>query len=638
MAEVRQIARLWCVVHLILSLTWFLLSGVKYSTFTQRPSLEAFLPEPIPFLAIGLVVLSNRLPSWQRYTHVLMYSGSLVLVGFIMWKGHFHVEQETLVAKSKSLKAVFDAIHDNAEALNRLNRFVNLEESRKAFFFSGVQLLMQFNVLQFLGLDLGTSLVCISLPITMVVTAYASPVVADGAIEVYVVCSLVALTALWSSLQASRLQRQRFATDHALQLSLEREAVTSQRLADQEREAREASIKADNILNHILKNLMADASGCIYLFAENEKRTIPPDLQQALTCLDRGMRWCRRRQALVRITAGTYCTSREPVPLRAFGEELANGRPLACQFVDEVVLLDPLLCDILLDNAINNALRHGDTSQEPVAFSMALHPLDEHAAELTFAVTNRTKGHKPPMTPEFVESVLQGATGSEQGNGLSDHLGLQHLFMAAEVHGIRLSLQQEGDVVLLQATLTVQRECKADVGGEAPSPCAKVTLEGLRIVCLDDSLVARRLLEHILRLHLPSCTVEVFGSDAQEIRSFMCASLDHADMVIVDNHLIYKDAQFLGTQLLSELFQNGYCGFACMRSANAAPEDQVQYFASGAHCCLGKDIGPREMVSRLQASYLEFCHTIQASYSNPSWTSEPTFAASSSRADPEKRL
>ena len=38
------------------------------------------------------------------------------------------------------------------------------------------------------------------------------------------------------------------------------------------------------------------------------------DLAQALSCLDRGMRWCRKRQALLRITAGNYALGLTPPP------------------------------------------------------------------------------------------------------------------------------------------------------------------------------------------------------------------------------------------------------------------------------------------------------------------------------------
>eukprot|EP00668_Euglena_longa_P006809 GGOE01008142.1.p1 GENE.GGOE01008142.1~~GGOE01008142.1.p1 ORF type:complete len:706 (+),score=191.03 GGOE01008142.1:138-2120(+) len=609
MTEASHISKLWCAVQLALCLLWFFFTALRYRLF-WRPSLAAFVPEPVPFLAITAVFFSNYVARWRPYTHFLVYAGSLIIVGFLSWKVHFHVVQEMLLAQSLSIKAVYAAVQDNANALAQLQMYVNQEESRKALTLLAVQMLVQFNVLQFLGLGLGTALVYLSFPVALFTTAFASPVVADAIIEICIISTIIALTTLSSSLQVSRMQRERFATAHTLQLTLEREAATSLRLANHERQMKEAAIEADTILNHMLKNIMADAAGCIWLYVASIPGTLPADLEQALGCLDRGMRWCRHRQALIRLAAGTYRLSRVPVSLRSFGEALANGRALNCKFVDDFLLLDPLLCDILLDNAINNALRHGDTSREPVAFSMALELLDECAADLTFTVTNCCKPSKPKVTPEFVQSVLRGEMMMEPGNSLSDHLGLQHVFMAAEAHGIRLTLQQEGDVVVLQATLTAQRENRIvrDTVQGVQSLSTEATLHGLRILCLDDSEVARRLLKSTLQRDLPSCTVEVFGSNSQEVRGFMDAVLDHGDMILIDNHLVYEDAQFTGTQLISELFSAGYAGYVCVRSANMSPEDQAQYVASGAHCCLGKDVRPKEMVGTLNATYREHRH------------------------------
>eukprot|EP00667_Euglena_gracilis_P002940 EG_transcript_2946 len=535
-----------------------------------------------------------------------MYVSSLVLVGFFVWKVHFHVSQDMFFAQAVSLNLVYASLQSDKNALNQLHSFINVESSKKQLVYSGVQILLQFNVLQFLGLDLGTVIVYLSLPAAFSMTVFISPVVADAVSEVVIISIVVGLTALLSSFQVSRLQRQRFAIDHKLQLILAKEAETAQQLADHERRTREAAIEADNILNHMLKNIMADASGLIWLYTATVPGVMPTDLQQALGCLDRGMQWCRRRQALVRITAGAYHLSRMPVDLRAFGEALANGRTLDCQFVDDVVLLDPLLCDILLDNAINNALRHGDTARAPVAFSMALPPLDEDEAELTFTVQNFARADKPCLTPEFIEAVLRGEAASEPGNVLSDHLGMQHLHMAAKAHDIKLTLRQEGDVVVLQATLTAQLGSRA-ISLSFSDPKSQLEgLEGLHILCLDDSEVARRLLLHTLGREFPACTVEVFGRDPQEVHLFVEAAMDRGDVLIVDNHLVYDDVKFLGPQLLRDLFSRDFCGFACVRSANNSPEDQAHYLASGAHCCLGKDMRPPELVATLREAYLDF--------------------------------
>jgi hypothetical protein len=40
---------------------------------------------------------------------------------------------------------------------------------------------------------------------------------------------------------------------------------------------------------------------------------MPAELTQALQCLDRGMGWCRKRQALLRIAAKTYVPCRAAV-------------------------------------------------------------------------------------------------------------------------------------------------------------------------------------------------------------------------------------------------------------------------------------------------------------------------------------
>eukprot|EP00667_Euglena_gracilis_P007839 EG_transcript_7934 len=543
-AQVGHISKLWCAVQVTLCLLWFFFSALRYRLF-WRPSLAAFLPEPIPFLVIGAVLLSNFMACCRPCTHILTYTGSLIIVGFLAWKVHFHVVQETFFAEAYTMKAVYTAVQNNTIALGQLQVYVNQEESRKALTFFAVQMLVQFNVLQFLGLGIGTACVYLSFPVALFMAAYVSPVVADAILEISIISTVLSLTSLSSSFQVSRIQRQQFASDHKLQVSLEREAETSQRLAEHERRAKEAAMQADTILNHMLKNIMADAAGCIWLFAATTSDPIPPDLQTALACLDRGMRWCRQRQALLRLTAGTYRASRVPVGLRAFGEALASGRALDCAFVDDCLLLDPLLCDILLDNAINNALRHGD-SGHPVTFSMQLEPADPAArtATLTFTVTNHLKPSKPAVTPEFVQAVLRGEVVPEPGNNLSDHLGLQHIFMAADAHDIQLALQQEADVVVLRASLAVQREPRNDASVGLRDPCPGDALQGLHILCPDDSEVARRLLGSTFRRALPACVVEVFGSDAREVQAFMDAARDHGDILVLDHHLVYPEAQF----------------------------------------------------------------------------------------------
>eukprot|EP00667_Euglena_gracilis_P005501 EG_transcript_5535 len=230
---------------------------------------------------------------------------------------------------------------------------------------------------------------------------------------------------------------------------------------------RKAAEQADTVLNHILKNTMADAAACIQLYAEGKAAQAAPDLTQAVTCLARGMQWCRKRHVLLRISEGDYRPSLQPVALRDFGEQLVRGRAVTHSFPDEVVLLDEVLCNILLDNALNNAFRHGNPFDPHVHFLMELAPLEDPAGSyssashqrLTFTVCNRADPSRPPVTQDLITAVLTGHPADDRGHvyrsALSEHLGLGHMFRVAEVHGMTLTLQQEYDTVVLRASLKV---------------------------------------------------------------------------------------------------------------------------------------------------------------------------------------
>ena len=63
---------------------------------------------------------------------------------------------------------------------------------------------------------------------------------------------------------------------------------------------------ADSLLNHVLKNIMVDVSGCIEL--HNSGAGSPELLNEAQALLFRGMWWCRMREAILSILAGRCLT------------------------------------------------------------------------------------------------------------------------------------------------------------------------------------------------------------------------------------------------------------------------------------------------------------------------------------------
>ena len=110
----------------------------------------------------------------------------------------------------------------------------------------------------------------------------------------------VSIMAVFSFIVATQTRRLSFSLLVSFEEVCAREALQS---------AAEAGRKADSILNHTLKNTMADAAGEIMLFFEEVKtrgQDPNPELQRAVASLQRGMRFCQHRQALIQLVTGAY--------------------------------------------------------------------------------------------------------------------------------------------------------------------------------------------------------------------------------------------------------------------------------------------------------------------------------------------
>eukprot|EP00668_Euglena_longa_P037468 GGOE01048242.1.p1 GENE.GGOE01048242.1~~GGOE01048242.1.p1 ORF type:complete len:870 (-),score=250.93 GGOE01048242.1:117-2534(-) len=380
---------------------------------------------------------------------------------------------------------------------------------------------------------------------------------------------------------------------------------------------RKASEQADTVLNHILKNTMADAAACIQLYADGKASQVSPDLSQAVTCLARGMQWCRKRHVLLRMSAGDYLPAMHPVSLGEFGEQLVRGRAVISSFPNQVVLLDEVLCDILLDNALNNAFRHGDPVDPQVQFLMELSPLEEPTnsgqRQLTFFISNRACPNRPRITPDLVHTLLSGRTSSTgelvYSSALSEHLGLHHMYKVAQTHGMMLTLRQEGNTVVLRAQLKVQlakdlslpQQLDLNLGVDDTALPA-----GLHIWALDDSPIARRLMQHSLPKHFPDATVCVLGETPEQVSVFINGAAGEADIVILDQHLDYATESFLGTSVLADLLDFQCRAFICIRSASVVHGNEAAFYAAGAHCALGKDLRPDDFFQTLKRLYRSF--------------------------------
>eukprot|EP00667_Euglena_gracilis_P003783 EG_transcript_3794 len=375
---------------------------------------------------------------------------------------------------------------------------------------------------------------------------------------------------------------------------------------------------ADSILNHTLKNILADVASNLEVFLSGAAE--PALLEDCIACLRRGMQSCKDRHTYLKLATGEYHPVLNPVSLSGLAHQLAAGRPITVRAPDTVVPLDTTLLSLILENAISNAFHHGNPENADVQFTVSefLSSAGEagpgQTRHVRFAVSNAAHPQRPPPTPEAVRALFsrQPLPKSQGAGGLSFRIGLSHCVLAAKRGGIHLALMQEGDRVVFTASLDVPLD-REEALVEANSPLLPAVQfaapQGLCFCCIDDSVAAQRLLTLHIQRAFPAATVHCFGASDPDIERFLSLALAEANVVILDQHLDSESAgTHYGTDLVQQLLAAGYSGLACIRSANDSPEDRARYTASGAHCTVGKDVSGARMVEQLAAAYTAFCH------------------------------
>jgi len=426
-----------------------------------------------------------------------------------------------------------------------------------------------------------------------------------------------------------------------------------------------ASETADSILNHTLKNILADVAAYIDLFLTGGASQ--EVLVDALACLRRGVKACKERQVYLKLVMGSYAAVANPVDLEAFTEDLVAGRQVRTSVISGTAYFDQTLLTLILDNALTNAVKHGHPENPDVAFTVRAlpeDPSDTEADAIEFAVSNFSDPARPPLAPEAVAALLSGAPRPQKlGRAplLSDGIGLGHAKMAADVAGIRISLVQEGLRVVFRAVIdcsdpssprgvgpparrymvdsldlpepspddpafqpAVPESPPPDIPAQAqrhsdrsvvaasallrPSEAPGISVLPLhiKVFVLDDTASSRRILEQQLRHAFPTVQQTLMGAEENDVALFTAMAADEAAIVILDQHLEYSGGSYLGTTVAQRLQVLGYSGMICIRSADDSPEDQALYTASGAHLFLSKGLPGTEMVRRLATAYREF--------------------------------
>jgi hypothetical protein len=569
----------------------------------------SFIPSFVIFF--GAVLVS--FPPLQRKTErhlMLIMSIAIVLQSICsIWQTQFFWQAYSSWVFDHDLGSVTQHMSGDSEALGQIHRVVD-KYMGELFLNQEVALGVPHALLViYMGFYRSTFWTTVLVPVLWLISTIRSPHMS----AVAVFSRLVIFALSWAfvvalTIHVSLTRRSQFVAACSYQSKL--------------KIAVEGSRKADSILNHTLKNTMADAAGEIALFLQSPSLDNTFHLQQSYASLRRGMRSCRHRQVYWQLAMNAYAPTLRPIRCMAFGRELTVGRDVQLVMENVVAWFDETLLCLILDNGLSNAFKYGDPQSPNVGLSMATSaPLGTTPGKqrVTFMVTNRAHPQRPPLTKAFVDSFRnpdnhpQPLPKDALGlcSAMSDQIGLQHAFLAAEAHGMELSLVQVGDQVTFEAQFEAQFD--ADVSAQLEEDPLDNTCsddptafpEDLEVCILDDSPSARRLVAHGVQTWGHTQNVRVFGDDPASAQGFVDAVKATAHIVILDQHLEYGgNVSFLGTDIAHDLLASGYRGLLCVRSGNVAEEDLWLYFTAGAHGVFGKDEVMRDMMMRIKALYV----------------------------------
>eukprot|EP00667_Euglena_gracilis_P003553 EG_transcript_3560 len=607
MAEfVGKTVNVWC---LLLFLFFAVLEGLWF--MMPRTTFVVTLPYVIVLLLLlCLFLLTNLVPGTRRYISTVLPLVCTAIFALVGWAAHRSVAQSTRNALDLALVRTGALLEGQPEAQAELAGYVRDQLSRKVWY---IMMLIMFVSVDALRLTGGTThnafYVHVMPLVVIIVTTFCSDQVSRHSIDVISIAVLFAVYAAVSSVHMLMTFRDRFHVDYQLRQRLEKETEMMEVAKNVEVAQRQASQKADSMLNHILKNILADAHGCIDLFFGQRDNVGEAEghLRRAQESLERGMRWCKKRQVMVQVHSGDYTPILAPVSLRKLVDGVMYGRDIVVDIPDVTVYIDSLLCEVVLDNAISNAFRHGDGALGPVSLVIITDLGKDRSLRLTFSLTNYVS-RAQALSAEFVAQLTAGGdvAGLTCTPALSGHLGLRHMFMAAAAHGMAASLEQVGDLVVFAAELEVDTDDGVEHPPSSPSLASLAAAPfppGVCILCLDDSDIARRVLLHGLTSHVPQAVSCAYGATREEVAAFETAALAGADLLILDQHLEYPHVTLYGTDTAQRLRRAGYPGVICVRSANATPEDEALYRRCGADCMIGKDVPLRDMVTTLQLAF-----------------------------------
>eukprot|EP00588_Corethron_pennatum_P000153 CAMPEP_0194299256 /NCGR_PEP_ID=MMETSP0169-20130528/60620_1 /TAXON_ID=218684 /ORGANISM="Corethron pennatum, Strain L29A3" /LENGTH=653 /DNA_ID=CAMNT_0039049337 /DNA_START=518 /DNA_END=2479 /DNA_ORIENTATION=+ len=400
--------------------------------------------------------------------------------------------------------------------------------------------------------------------------------------------------------------------------------IAYQELAMRQRIEREKAEKeADSMLNHNLKNIMADGIASVELY---ELSSDSKNLKNAKLSMKRGMAWTRRRQSLIMVCDKTYQLQNKKSTVQNLVFDCISGREIETDFSslppDLLVKIDPMLVGLALENGVSNAIKHTPTNRGPPRIICEL-ANNNGTSTLNLIIQNKATPGASFISKERERELFQCGT---HGRGIevsSDGIGLGHAVMAATALDGRVSLRQLGDTIsyTLSAPVEVHHHIieankptlvKRPVPQKLQRSSPPTKNKPQRGMFIDDSKIARKFADRILMpkiLKMQNWIVLGETPEQVELSIPMALAMD-VDIVIIDENLDYEyekapannitlSRMETGSQVCASMIEKGVDALFCIRSGNTSQDDVKKYIKAGAHIIICKSFNNQELATPL---------------------------------------
>jgi len=413
------------------------------------------------------------------------------------------------------------------------------------------------------------------------------------------------------------------------------EAIISfQDAAMHERIKREKAEKhADSMLNHNLKNIMADgiASVELYELTSNKKY-----LGNSKLLMKRGMAWTRRRQSLIMLCDGTYRPQSQKSTMQDLVHDCIRGRNIDSDLSvfqsDLLVEVDTMLLNIALENGVSNAVKHNPSASGRPRLICQLSDTNDITSStlLQLIIQNKATPGAPFIDEARERELFQCGSHSNGSEVNSDGIGLGHAVLAANTLGGKVSLRQSEDIISYTITVMVKihhittpqnKSIMAEVGlsTRKVQKFSQKTNTAKRGMFIDDSKVARKFADHIMMPKtLGMQNWIVLGETSEQVElSVTIALAMNIDIVIIDENLNYESNEKTQPNIMNSLStmlksgsnvcalmkQKGVKALLCIRSGNTSPYDIDKYVKAGAHCIICKSFNNEALAKPLHNGF-----------------------------------